>query len=338
MKITDTQKNKYREFCQQEPSVPLFSQAWWMDAVCGEDGWDVIVIEKDQQVVATLPYSIRHKLGCRFVTQPLLTQTNGPWISRPASDKTTTIVSHEIKLLSELTEHLNTKKFTYFNQHFHHSISNWLPFYWAGYRQSTRYTYVIEKLDDLTAVYGSFTDVRRNDIRKAEKAVKVIETEDVGLLHDLVSKTFERQHLRMPYSLNLLQIIDQACREHACRKIFLAHDAEGNLHAAVYIVWDANTAYYLLGGADPTYRNSQATSLLLWNAIRFASQVSKSFDFEGSMIKNVEMFCRSFGTVQKPYHNVYKGNLFLIIADEIIRKYPKLKFNSLLLMLLFRKK
>jgi len=37
-------KELYREFCKVEDNIPIFSKDWWMDAVCGEDKWDVILI------------------------------------------------------------------------------------------------------------------------------------------------------------------------------------------------------------------------------------------------------------------------------------------------------
>lgn len=45
---------------------------------------------------------------------------------------------------------------------------------------------------------------------------------------------------------------------------------------------------------------------LIWEAIKFASTVSKKFDLEGSMLEPVERFFRGFGTVQKPYFTISK--------------------------------
>ena len=47
-------------------------------------------------------------------------------------------------------------------------------------------------------------------------------------------------------------------------------------------------------------------SLCMWEAIKFASTVTKKFDFEGSMIESVERFFRAFGAVQKPYIHITK--------------------------------
>ena len=40
-----TKKEKYQELCKYEKSIPIFSKDWWMDAVCGEDNWDVLLVE-----------------------------------------------------------------------------------------------------------------------------------------------------------------------------------------------------------------------------------------------------------------------------------------------------
>jgi len=88
----------------------------------------------------------------------------------------------------------------------------------------------------------------------------------------------------------------------------VAKDAEGNTHAAIYIAWDKQTCYYIMGGADENYRSSGAYSLLLWEAIKTASGVCKEFDFCGSMIPSIERFFRSFGGEQVPYFHLKKIN------------------------------
>lgn len=76
------------------------------------------------------------------------------------------------------------------------------------------------------------------------------------------------------------------------------------MHAAAYIIWDENSAYYLMGGGNPELRTSGATSLVMWEAIKFASDVTKHFDFEGSMLEPVERFFRAFGAEQVPYFQI----------------------------------
>lgn len=325
------QKEKYREFCKSNTKIPIFSRDWWMDAVCDCNNWNVILVEKGDEIVASLPYYYILQNNRLSIKQPILTQTNGVNIVYPKNQvqKYTKKLAYEKEITNLIIDQLEEQNITYYNQNFHYSYTNWLPFYWKGFSQTTRYTYVIDDLSNLDKVFLDFDSKLRNEIRKAEKLVSVKEDLVIDKFYEINKKTFERQDMKIPYSLDLLKKIDKACLEKECRKVFYAEDENGRIHAAIYIIWDENSAYYLMGGGDPELRNSDATSLLLWKAIQFASTVTKKFDFEGSMIEPIERFFRSFGTTQKHYFNIYKnyGNnsLIYIIAKDIYNNSPKLR-------------
>jgi hypothetical protein len=79
------------------------------------------------------------------------------------------------------------------------------------------------------------------------------------------------------------------------------------VHAVAYAVWDDKAAYYVLGGGEPDLRNSGATSLLVWELIMRAREVTDVFDFEGSMMEPLERFFRAFGGRQTPYLHVFRA-------------------------------
>jgi hypothetical protein len=245
------------------------------------------------------------KFGIRSITMPLLTQTMGVWIRYPKGQKYASRLSLEKKLMTELIDQL--PRIDYFRQSFHYSIKNWLPFYWRGFQQTTRYTYVLDDLSDMDRVWGAMSGRVRTDIRKARKQLTI--GDDLGLdaFRDVNGLTFKRQNRELPYPKDLMQRLDSACEAHSVRRMFFAQDADGRVHAAIYLVWDQESAYYLLSGSDPALRSSGATSLLLWEAIQFASEVTHKFDFEGSMIEPIERSFRSFGGRQQPYFSIFKG-------------------------------
>jgi hypothetical protein len=184
-------------------------------------------------------------------------------------------------------------------------LSNWLPFYWRGFEQTTRYTYVIEPLADLERVWSEFSKKLRWEIRKAQKQLAVrTDVEDIERFLDINALTFKRQGLELPYSRDVVRRLDAACIKHQARRMFFAEDAQGRIHAAKYVVWHKDSAYYLMGGSDPELRKSGADSLLTWEAIRFAATVAEKFDFEGSMLEAIERGFRAFGGVQTPYFHV----------------------------------
>lgn len=305
------EKRLYREFSQSEPGLPLFSRAWWLDAVAGETGWDVAVVERGGEVVASMPYQLRNRLGFKWLSQPPLTQTLGPWV-KPSRAKSAVALAYEKDMMEALIDRL--PRFDHFIQSWHHSRTNWLPFYWRGFSQTTRYTYVLPDLSDEDALWANFDRNVRGAIRKASSRFGLSVRRDLGIdaFLALNRMTFARQGKKLPYSEELVRRLDEACARRGCRETFIALDEQGRAHAGEYVVWDENAAYALMGGADPALRNSGATSLCMWEAIRFAAKVTRSYDFEGSMIEPVERQFRAFGGQQKPYFRVMKTNSWLL--------------------------
>jgi len=73
---TSRNKKKFRTLCSKEISIPIFIQAWWLDAVCGNDNCDVVIAEKGGVIPAAIPYYMP-KRG--FIRMTPLTQHMGVW-------------------------------------------------------------------------------------------------------------------------------------------------------------------------------------------------------------------------------------------------------------------
>lgn len=282
----------------------LYVQPWWLDAVAPGE-WGETIITENEQVVARMPYVMKTRLGFRLLVMPPLTQSLGPWIA-PLQGKYATRLSREHELLSRLIEQL--PEFDFFRQSFHSTFTNWLPFYWRDFSQTTRYTYVLPQIGDIQSLWANLRGNIRREIRKGEREVRVRESYDIDALMKLCQLTFSRQGLEMPFAKAVVQRIVAACRARNCCRILIAADTAGQVHSGLLVVWHEQCAYYLLGGSDPALRTSGAASLLMWRAIQLASEVSRSFDFEGSMLQPVERFFRGFGAKQRPYHRVTKIN------------------------------
>lgn len=298
-------KVKYRQLCSRELSIPLFMQDWWLDATCGPQFWDVVLVEKKEEIHAALPYRLAKRYGQRLLSQPPYTPYLGPWL-RVEGDNSTVKYSREKELISDILDKL--PKFDYFQQCCFPNGIGWLPFYWKKFSQTTFYTYILEDISDLDSGWRRLKENIRGDIKKAggRFGVSVLEggIEDIIELQDM---SFRRQGRAASADADVIRAIGQACFERGCGRVFIARDGDGRAHAGAFIVWDNATAYYLIGGGNPELRNSGAASLCLWEAIRFASGVSKRFDFEGSMIEPIERFFRAFGATQVPYHCITKA-------------------------------
>ena len=298
-------KQEYSSFCE-ENDVCIFSKPWWLDTVAGEDNWDVLLYKKGGKIQAAMPYAFTKKGEWIEIDEPPLTQKNGVIFVYPKNQKYTSKLSFERKVLKYFIDELEKFKLASFNQAFNYTFTNWLPFYWQGYNQTSRYTYVIEDTLDKEKVYAEIDSSTKNLIRKAEKSIKVYENLDIESFYKVNSMTFERKGMQIPYSIELLKKIHKNCTDKNCNKILYAKDEEGNIHSAIYLVWDNDSMYYILGGINPDFKSSNSTSLLLKEAIMMASDLKVKFDFEGSMNKEIENFFSSFGGSQKQYFTITK--------------------------------
>lgn len=310
-------KASYRALCNTEPSIPLFSRSWWLDATAGKDNWDVVLIQENGSVVASLPYVVQHRFGLTLLVHPPFTQTLGPWL-KPTDLKHAKQLSREKELMDALIAGL--PRFDHYSQRWHYSRMNWLPFYWAGFEQTTRYTYVIDDLSDLDAVFAGFSAGKRKDIKKAEKTVTVrfdVSAEEFYRNHKM---TLTQEDASISYSFELFKRMYDSGYEQESACTIGAYDQQGNLHAALFIVWDQLSAYNLISTIDHRYRNSGSASFLVREAIRHVADKTKRFDFEGSMIEPVEFSFRQFNTVQMPYFAVSKTPSRLLATARLIQR------------------
>ena len=299
-------KIKYIQLCQKN-NIPLFSQYYWLDSVCGEENWDVILIEENGNILASLPYYL-HSIEGRFeIRKAPLTQNNGVYFYYPNGIKYDRKIAFENKVLDRIIDEVEKLDILSYRQYFHYSFKNWLPFYWRGYEQSTRYTYIIEETRNLDIITRNFNGNIRKHIKKAKEIVKIFDNLHYEEFYNLNRKTYERQEMEIPYSFEMFEKLYNNLERRGLVKILAAKDKNDIIHSAALYAFDHDSVYYLMSGSDEEYRSSQSLTLLIYEGIKLSNQLDKKFDFEGSMKKNIEKFFRQFGAVQKPYFDIKKN-------------------------------
>lgn len=292
----ETSREYYCEHLPEE--LPIFYQPFYLDIVTGGQ-WEVSYYREDDRILACMPYSLA-SLRYTLIRQPAFAIYQGPYFVRGGH----LVPGKQMDILDALERTL--RPHDYYNQNWHPTSRNWLPFYWKGYTQSTRYTYVIPAVAAMDEVRAGYNENVRRNIKKAGGVVRVVHSDNFDSLLAIVSATFSRKGLSNPYDATLFKSLVQACLSRGCCSILLALDSNENLHAGMFIVWDACRVYYMAGGVDEQFKSSGAMTLLFDQAIQFAASTGKTFDFEGSMIRDVERYFRSFGAVQQEYFVVTK--------------------------------
>jgi len=312
-----TNIEKYRAFCKKEKDIPLFNQDWWLDTVCDKGRWDVALVERNDEIIASMPYYIKKKIIFTAITLPTLTQTMGPYIKYPKGQKYTTSLSWDKKIMQELIEQL--PKVDIFTQSCNYSITNLLPFYWKGYQLSIGYTYIIDELSNLEELFSNCSSSTRKEIKNAKKnGIKVIDSEDIETFYKINQITYKKQGIKIPYSLDFLKNLYQKGKEH--NSVIMKFAVKDDIIYSVRLYfYDKQRLYAVVGSSNRDIKLYGSEHLLDWEMIQFASRKSLIFDFKGSMIERIESRMRSFGTTQKTYPIITKTNSKLLKTIEYIQ-------------------
>ncbi len=297
----------------------LFEEPYWLDCVA-PNVWHVAEFKKGQQVIGRLPYVVNKRWGMNYITKPPFTPWLGPWYLSTGA-KYTNELGNQKEIITGLIDSLPPVKNILIPSA--PEVTNLLPFYWKGFKIQVSYTYRIQQLSDLEAVWKEFRENIRRECRKAER--KLIIRDDLGIedFLKIQEKTFERQGINHQRLDPILRRIDNVMSERNQRRILCAQDSKNRIHAAIYIVWDERHTFYLAGGGDPTLRSSGAHSLLMWHAIQHAAKVSQVFDFEGSMLESIERYFRAFGAKQTIRFSAVRESVFF----SNIKQYFKSKYK-----------
>ena len=318
-----TDKEQYRQICEERTDIPLFLQHWWMDAVCASKNWDVLLYRNGEgEVQAVMPYLVGKKMWMRYVLQPQLTQFNGVWYLKNDFKNENERLSFEKKVCTFFAERFKELKLSYFCQNFSPSFTNWLPFFWQGYKQTTRYTYQIQNADNPDVVFANMD--------KKRQQTKILNLQDkYTVCYDPVPDVFYDFHAKYWRSRGgkellpkdfVMRVCGEAVR-HNQGLLAGLKDLDGNLVAAYFVAYDSSTAYALMSAYDRERNEHGMTALLVWNIIKHLSDRIKVFDFEGSMDENVEYSFRYYGTKQVPYFQSSMSNsLFFRVLLAIKKK------------------
>lgn len=309
-------KESYIDFCNKV-YVPIFSKPWWMDAVCGSDNWDVWLYEKGGSIVAAMPYFKEQRGAFRYITKPLLTQNNGIIFRYPEDKelKRSSKQAFEEEVIDRACQFIRSLEIDVYEQQYHYTFSYWLPFFWNHYTALTRVTYVIEETANIDHVWNDISSKCRSVIRKGQKKAAFKSDLDIGVFYKEHEKVFARQGLRCPFSYEFWERLYLACSQNQSCKIMYAETPGQEIASLLFLVWDEQSVYHLLGGNIPGFQSLDTYSALTWEAIKFAGSKKLKYDFEGSVIKRISKSFREFGGEPKRYYRVRK-----VFNEEILRK------------------
>jgi hypothetical protein len=301
-------RTEYERFCH-ENKVPLYHQPWWLDAVCGPEAWQALVASADDgRVLGMMPVAIRRRYGLRVIQPPPLTCYGGPRLADVVLENKKPAQQYGIEkqLVTQLIHQLPRVFFTAIQ--LAPDWTNWLPFYWENFRQTTRYTYFLPPAANMEQATANFKNTVRTDLKKAAKLAFCVRDDDAAAtIFELNRLSLRRNGLHPACTQAFFLRLHAALRQRNQVACWLALDTNTRQPVAgLYLILEPHRAGVLLTGLHPAFRHTCATYLLYQAAISFCIERGLVLDLEGSMQRGLEHLFRALGAIQMPYLRVWR--------------------------------
>ena len=162
--------------------------------------------------------------------------------------------------------------------------------------------------------------------RDLNQLLRIVDSEEIRLITgqeslELIVDLWEKTSQRSAFNPNI-QYLKRILNSGIDYYSNVIVDSDGNAIAGAICPYDDRTMYHLVSASkrDAGKIKSNANTLALYTAIKFANENSLNFDFEGSNIEGVSKFYRSMGGQEISVYNYTKTNSLVYKALKFLRK------------------
>ncbi len=301
-----------------EKSDSVFLSSKWLK-MYGEELKCYGIYNKGGALIGGFALKLERKLGIlNFYRNLAYSPTISLFFENNAKNKAKILSENKkiLKLVAEFIDNLNYHIITLYIPANHIDMQ---PFYWRNFKSIPNYTYIINLENSIEEIEKNFSTERRNDIKKAIKdGIETRICNDNNIVKSLVLKTFDRKQTSADKTMIDKILFDFADETNSFAFVSYRNDIP---IATSFCIYDQNTIYYLLGGYDSKNKHAGAGALAVSSAIKHSKELGiKNFDFEGSMLTEVESYFRGFGGDLVPYYSINKAKIPIELALKFVKR------------------
>lgn len=313
-------RGAYTELCLQHPEIPIFLQYWWMDASCGDD-WNVFFSHDTfGNIRGFLCFHLKKRFGFKAILPQLLTPVQGPWFFYPDDLDDISQAAFEAAVAGDLIAQLNELRVGLYEQAIHFSFQNIAGVIGKGYHSTPRITHRLDPIPPVKDIIAGMPDRKRRQLRSRQyAALKVKVGMEPQVFYDLYEEELENKGEKIFYSYDYFESLYTAAKKHGQGEIIYITDAEDNIHAALWFVWDAVSVYTQVLYINSKYGNSGASLGVIIEAVKYLKGRCTALDFAGSMIPAVAARNKMFGASPMQYYVVSK------ISNPLLKLWKSFK-------------
>lgn len=316
-------KATYKDWAASQ-SLPLHLQPWWLDIACQHGQWDVALYQpKEQHIQAALPYYLIRRKGLVLCKMPPFTDYLGPYLQLPYQPqaKYRSQLTQTARIYEQLVQQLPNVPF--FVQQYDPNLTNWLPWYWAGFRQTTHYTYRIPATQTVDGCWVGFKSSLRNHLLSAEQELSLQEGPAyLDAYMDLIRSANARLGKTGRTDYGILAPLVRAAIKRSCGRLLVATNQQDQAIAALFYAWDEAYGYIILSGSNKSGKDNAAVHFLQWHAIQHLLSMGRGVDFCGSILPKVEHAFRSYNAELTPFFRITKArNRYFELLGWVTNRY-----------------
>ena len=281
---------KYNNCISNAVNSRIYAYSWYLDIVA-EESWDVLVLD---DYVAVMPLPKRRKYFINYVFLPSWSQQLGVFC----------LDNNAIGLVEKFIASI-PKKFklveVFFNSDNRFNHKNCI--------RRTNYFLLLNKPYD--SLFKNYKKGRKSNVKQAlNHKLNLLEaynhTKIIKLF--IVNKGKRIAKKESDYSI-LNKLIEHGMSLNLIDCIGITNEND-KLIGGAFFLKDSKRITYLFSSVNNEGREKQAMSLVINFIINKFSNTDYILDFEGSMIKDIALFFRSFGAEKEEYFH-YKKHRFL---------------------------
>lgn len=278
---------KYDQCIAESENSLIYAYSWYLDIVA--ENWDALVLG-DYEIV--MPLTHRKKYGIPYIFLP-------PWVQQ-LGVFSADIIDEDLVLdfISRIPG-----KFKSIDILFNHKNS------FSSKRLKSRNNYILDLNKEHKLIFDNFAKGRKSSIKQANKYGLILrESNNVESLIELFMNNKGSELNKSGRDYTAIRNLVYAGLKKDKVNIYKVFDENAfEIGGAIFLI-DRNRITYLFSAVNERGRDKQAMSLLIAFIIEKYADQELILDFEGSMIKGIADFFKSFGAIIEEYY--YYKNVF----------------------------
>lgn len=279
---------KYNHCISNAVNTRIYAYAWYLDVVC--DDWNVLV-KDDYQFVMPLPK--RKKYGIHYIYQ-------APWIQQLGVFSKDAI---EVGLVDSFIKKI-PKKFKLIDVLLNtNNVIN-------SQKIEVKTNFILPLNKSYTSIRKNYSKGRNSSVKQAERTdLTIVEGFNQDEIIQLFKKNKGAELHKKDADYLVLSVLINVALSLKKVKIYAVTNVNNKLIGGAFFLIDQHRITYLFSALNNEGREKQVMSLLIDRVIKENSGSELILDFEGSMIKPIASFFKSFGAVKETYFHYKKYSL-----------------------------